>query len=486
MDGVGNKRETQMPIMSASELIKATGGSLIFGWEDAVFSSVSIDSRKTSSASLFVALKGENQDGHIFIEDSLKAGSSLVLLSSCEAEKNRAKYEGLFKDYGATFISVDNTLFALQTASKFYLEKIGLSLKIGVTGSSGKTTVKELLGAIFSKLDKTFVSFGNLNSETGLPLSIFELRSEHRIGVFEMGMNRKGEIAELSAILRPDVAVITNIGTAHVGMLGNIENIAKEKKEIFSHFSSHCVGFVPEGEFAQFLKDVPEGKMVLVSKELIEGFEGAKMNGIEGSIIRYKDLDISLHLLGKHNIQNAICAIAVAQYFGVSKENIKSAIESVRPPYGRSEVKKGFTTCFFDCYNANPASVQEAIEFCDVAEDDARHVYILGSMKELGEMSQSEHAKICQKAFASRADLLFLFGSEMLAGFFAYLAEKKIDYNCNSHYIESIEGREVFFYNDSEFENLKDAIKKNVKKKDFVLLKASRSLSFERLQDVLL
>lgn len=487
MSGVGNKKETQYILMTVPELLEATGGALLYGDESISFSSVCIDSRLATHGSLFVALKGEMSDGHLYVDDAIKNGASVILMGSyiLRADGYKEKFKSLSKEYGVAFVSVEEPLYALQKSAKFYLNKQNLKLKIGITGSSGKTTVKELIGAIFSKIDNTFVSFGNLNSDTGVPLSIFSVRPEHRIAVFEMGMNRKGEMAELTYMLTPDVAVITNIGLAHVGILRSIEEIAREKKKIFAYFTPNCIGFVPKCEFTQFLQDGVDGKMIVFSSEFLEGFEGAVDCGLEGSIIKYKGKEIALHLLGKHNIQNAICAISVAQYFGVSDEIIKTSIEGVGASFGRSQLMKGFATCFFDCYNANPDSMAEAINFCNMTEQNARHVYILGSMLELGEKSNIEHQRICEKVFDSNATLIFLFGTVMLQGFFDYLTHKNIDFNIANHSME-IGRKKVIFYKDGLFEDFSEDVKKNIKEGDFVLLKASRSLKFERLKDVIL
>ena len=256
-------KTSQNFLMDASELLEATNGVQLSGDEGDCFSHVSIDSRSVEAFSLFVPLRGKNLDGHQFIEEAIKKGSKIVLVDSLYVKEEGFKLKKLSKIYGNAFIEVENTLKALQDASHFYLGKMNLKLKIGITGSSGKTTVKEMIGSLFSQKYNTFISQGNLNSETGLPLSIFMLKPSHEVGVFEMGMNRKGEIGELANVLNPDVAIITNIGTAHIGMLGSSQAIALEKKEIFSNFTHTSVGFIPDCSFTNLLKDVKNGKMIV-------------------------------------------------------------------------------------------------------------------------------------------------------------------------------------------------------------------------------
>jgi len=475
-------KTSQNFLMNASELLEATNGMQLSGGEGDFFSHVSIDSRSVEAFSLFVPLRGKNLDGHQFIEEAIKKGSKIVLVDSLYVKEEGFKLKELSKIYGNAFIEVENTLKALQDASHFYLGKMNLKLKIGITGSSGKTTVKEMIGSLFSQKYNTFISQGNLNSETGLPLSIFMLKPSHEVGVFEMGMNRKGEIGELANVLNPDVAIITNIGTAHIGMLGSSQAIALEKKEIFSNFTNTSVGFIPDCSFTNLLKDVKNGKMIVYGTSHLKGFEGFELQGLSGSIIKYEGKDIKVNLPGEHNVDNAILTITVGEYFNFKTEEIKRALEAVKAVSGRSEVKEGFVTCFFDCYNANPESMKEAINFSNLLAWNGKKIAILGSMLELGEKSVEEHSKICEKALNSSFDVLYFFGDEILLGLKSYLDKNKIGEEDFDRLFE----KKVFAYKDREFNALKTAVSTNVQKCDFVLLKASRGLRLERLEDVLL
>jgi len=481
MNKEGEGRKSQFVLMNVDELMTATSGKLVAGHCDSYFSSVCIDSRSVSKSSLFVALKGENQDGHNFIEDAVKNGAFLILITHGYATKKSEFCANLSSAYGVSFVAVENTLYALQQASKFYLNKMNLKLKIGITGSSGKTTVKELIGSLFSQSYDTFISFGNLNSETGLPLSIFMLHPHHEVGVFEMGMNRRGEIKELAEVLCPNVAIITNIGHAHIGMLGSVDAIAKEKKEIFSQFNEDCVAFIPECEFTQFLMDGIKGKVVVFGiKNLKENVQVTE-EGFLGSLIKYENEKITVPLPGSYNVQNAILTLNVGEYFNFSIQKMKQGIESVKALFGRAQIRRGFTTCFFDCYNANPSSMSEAIKFCNSLKLEVRKVYILASMLELGNESLKEHCKICELIFDSDCECIYLFGNEMIAGFKEYSQTKSIDRFTHG----DILGKLVFIYRDDEFEKLKAKLKEDIKKGDFVLLKGSHSLCLERLEGVL-
>ncbi|MCL2609067.1 MAG: Mur ligase family protein, partial [Treponema sp.] len=215
-------------LMDFHELSVAVGGELYVFRDSGVsgFSSVGIDSRTTVPGSLFVALPGESSDGHDFLEAAFSNGAVIAMV---ERGKLDAALE-IAKAAGKAVVAVGDTLRGLQDAARAYLEKFPGLLKIGITGSSGKTTTKEITAAIISTERNTVASRGNYNSETGLPLSVFEVRPEHEVGVFELGMNRVGEMADLAAVLRPDIALVTNTGSSHIGLIGSRRGIAEEKK----------------------------------------------------------------------------------------------------------------------------------------------------------------------------------------------------------------------------------------------------------------
>lgn len=455
-------------LMSFEDLTKSTCGKVLFDFTGIhAFSSVVIDSRYAKENSLFVPLRGRNQDGHLYIEDALKNGVLCFFADKEFVDKNKVNIEVLCKNYKAACIEVKNNLKALQDASKFYLSEFPNLYKVGVTGSSGKTTTKEILFSIFSQKYKTVCNEGNLNSETGLPLSVFNVRADHEVGIFELGMNRKGEISETVNVLLPNAAIITNIGTSHIGILGTKQAIVEEKKEIFSKFTKECVGFVPECEYTEFLKEVDEGDIFVYSKDNLPFVKGVEDLGLSGSKIFYKDETIMFPLPGKHNLQNAFACIALSERKGFSAIEIKKGLENVRAIFGRSQIITGFTTCFFDCYNANPDSMNEAIEFCNSVKTEKSKHYVLGSMLELGKDSEKAHEDICVKLFSSDADFIYLFGDDI------FEAGKKLDWVKN-----------VFIFKTNEFEKLQNCLKNNLHKDDFVLLKGSRGLALERLERV--
>ncbi|MDR1074378.1 MAG: UDP-N-acetylmuramoyl-tripeptide--D-alanyl-D-alanine ligase, partial [Treponema sp.] len=403
-----------MNLMTFRELRVALPDAVAIGdapEADAGFSSVRIDSRACTAGSLFVCLAGAAQDGHWYAEAAFKLGAVAALVEKAKLSGEMSNLKAVARKYGAILFAVDNTLCALQDAAKAYLEQFPGLLKIGVTGSSGKTTVKEIVGAIISCEKKVVMNKGNLNSETGLPLSVFEVRAGDEAGVFEMGMNHAGEIRELSRVLNPHIALVTNIGEAHIGMLGSLEAIAAEKKAIFSGFTGKETALIPVSDaFRDFLARDVNGKVVFYETTCPAtglGLDGAELE-LDGERVRFP-------LPGTHNLKNALAAAAIAKEVRVAASSIKKGLESVKPFFGRSEIIRGRVTLIQDCYNANPSSTTAAIEFCDSVAWSGRRMYVIGSMLELGAYSEAAHAQIGRLLAGSQADVVYLFGAETRA-----------------------------------------------------------------------
>ncbi|MCD1653255.1 UDP-N-acetylmuramoyl-tripeptide--D-alanyl-D-alanine ligase [Treponema zuelzerae] len=457
-------------LLTIPELVDAVDGTCLCNFSPVNgFSSVATDSRKVVTGSLFVPLIGEFQDGHTYITRALEAGASVVLVDSAHSDGCASVFSSLGKQYGACIVSVEHTLAALQRAAAAYVAKFPGLLKIAVTGSSGKTTTKELLGSIFSVTRKVVMNEGNLNSETGLPLSVFKIKSEHQVGVFEMGMNRRGEIFEIASVLNPSLALITNIGTAHIGILGTQDAIAEEKKAVFSNFSSDSVGFIPEDDgYANFLSAIPQGRVELFGFQTTPGFQGFRDNGIDGCIIRYEGLDISFPLPGIYNLKNALGAISLSRYAGVSPKDIQKGLEQVKPLFGRAEIYHGDVTVMLDCYNANPDSMESAVSFCRDVSWSGRKVFVLGSMLELGEDSFKEHRKICSLVSQSGIDSVYFFGSEIIAA------------------AQSVEWSNISCVCCSSIDDLSAALAQDIRFGDLVLIKGSRGMELERVFPVIM
>lgn len=455
-------------LLQIETLIDAVNGVLIGTKSNNYgFSSVSIDSRECTKGSLFVPLIGTVQNGHKYIKQALQNGASVVFVAKSELSENQKEFEDLSKEFDATFIAVDNTMTALQLAAKRYVEQFPSLIKIGVTGSSGKTTTKEIIASILSQKFSVVTNAGNLNSETGLPLSVFKIRPEHEVGIFEMGMNRRGEISELASVLFPSIAVITNIGTAHIGILGTQDAIAEEKKKIFSNFSKNCIGFVPENDkYASFLQDVPNGKIEKYGIKSNKLIRDVSSSGLDGTIFEYNGVFIRFPVPGKHNFSNALAAISVAEYLHLTTAEIKNGLESVKTIFGRSQVYRGAKTLVHDCYNANPDSMESAITFCNDLEWKGKKIYVLGDMLELGEKSKELHTELGMIAAKSDADFVLFFGTEMKAAY------------------DACKNKKHSFWSDEISEIIKE-LKSNVCNGDLVMLKASKGMALWRAAEAL-
>jgi UDP-N-acetylmuramoyl-tripeptide--D-alanyl-D-alanine ligase len=449
--------------MDFSGLSRSLGAQLLsFGKSqaNAGFTSVTIDSRTVREGSLFAALPGSNCDGHSFVEAAFKNGACAALV---ERQKlDNFNLVDIAKSLGKTLVVVDNSLEGLQKAAGAYLEKFPGLLKIAITGSSGKTTTKEIAAKIIGIEKRVTMNPGNYNSETGLPLSVFNLRPGDEIGVFEMGMNHEGEIAALARVLNPDIALITNIGSAHIGILGSKEAIAEEKRNIFSEFNGKGVALIPaDSPYRDFLAQGVRGRVSFYGQGSFAELGGVKDLGLDGTEIIWDGKQARFALPGKYNLANAFAAIAIAREIPVSSVAVRQGIETVRPLFGRGEIIHGKATVIQDCYNSNPESLAVALEFCDSLDWPGRRIYVIGEMLELGEDSEKAHEGMGRLLADSKADMVFLYGKETAAGLKALEA-----------------GR---FFHTCGINELSAAVNGYVRDGDLVLLKGSRGCALERV-----
>src|SRR5574344_2246406 len=350
-------------LLSLEEILSATNGTCISSCSSFSFTSVATDSRQVADGTLFIPLIGEKQDGHAFIPQSAEKGASAVFICKKNYDADSKTYDALAQKYPeTTFITVNNTLSALQCAAAKYVEKFPSLIRIGVTGSSGKTTTKEIAASLLSQKYSVITNKGNLNSETGLPLSVFTIRPEHQIGLFEMGMNRVNEIKEIAGVLKPQYAIITNIGTAHIGILGSRQNIAAEKANIFNHLGKNGVAIIPyDDDFTKYLASRVEGKVVYYGEGAHDStVKFVEDKGLDGTSFIVGGQPAVLPLPGKYNYKNAQAAIALGELLGLSPAQIVKGIKDMKPLFGRSEVLHGKYTIVQDCYNANPDSMEKA------------------------------------------------------------------------------------------------------------------------------
>ena len=458
-------------LLTMEETLESTGGVFVLGDGNWHFSSVQTDSRLVEKDTLFVPLIGEFQDGHKYIPQAVEKGASCVFICLSNYEKNPAFFNEIHNSNPeVNFIAVENTLTALQKAAGKYVEKFPSLIKVAVTGSSGKTTTKEILAAVLARKYRVVTNKGNLNSETGLPLSVFNIRKEHEAGVFEMGMNRENEIGEISAVLKAHYAIVTNIGTAHIGLLGSRDNIAREKAKVFDHFDSQSIGVIPcADDYAEFLEKQIRGKCIHYGKDTdsVKFIADLGLKGTEFSVGKNRAV---LKLPGKYNYKNALGAIALCQELGVSDSEIAQGINDLEPMFGRSQVIEDKYTIVQDCYNANPDSMEKSIEFVSSVTSGEKKIFVLGDMLELGADSEKEHEKIGIMAAESSADKVFFVGTEMENAYKAACKKSSGD-----RFVYCSEKT------DDALMTISLEIKKEFSEHSIVLIKASRGMGLERL-----
>jgi UDP-N-acetylmuramoyl-tripeptide--D-alanyl-D-alanine ligase len=432
------------------------------------FSSVHIDSREVAPGGLFVALAGSAQDGSRFVGEAFQAGAVAAMVTERALEDPSLALAEKARQAGAALFALPDTLRGLQDLAAAYLSGFPRLLRVGITGSSGKTTTRHIAAAIAGQEKSVAASPGNLNSETGLPLAVFTVREDHEVGIFEMGMNRRGEIAELARIVKPAIALITTIGTAHIGILGDKTAILEEKKAIFSEFTGTELALIPADESCagDLARGVP-GKVFLYGAASYPELGAVRDLGLEGTELIWEGKKVRFGLTGAHNMRNALAAIAIARAIPVGSAAIREGLASVKPLFGRGEILRGAVTVIQDCYNANPESTAAAIGFCDDLAWPGRKLYVIGSMLELGDSAPAAHRTLGARLAASRADRIFLYGAE------------------TEEALAALEGVPGVFHA-TTLEPLAAELRSYVRPGDLALLKGSRGCALERLSGVLM
>jgi UDP-N-acetylmuramoyl-tripeptide--D-alanyl-D-alanine ligase len=473
-------RHEDVSLLPLERVLSSVRGELVSGSGEFGFFSVCIDSRRAVKHSLFAALVGEKQNGHDYIPQAIEKGASVIFAQKSDYAIRYAWYKNLFaKNSEVFFILADNTLTALQDAAASYVEQFPALIRIGITGSSGKTTTKEIAFSLVSQKYNTVCSEGNLNTETGLPLSVFKIRKEHEAGIFELGMNRKHEITEIARVLNPRYAVVTNIGSAHVGLLGSIDAIAYEKKQIFSNFDGECTAIIPKDDaYADFLSEGVPGTLLYYSDSLngltALGIKDVINRGIDGTGFVYEGESVSFALPGAYNFKNLLAALTLSRALNLSHDEIVRGIISAKPYFGRSQILRGDVTIIQDCYNANPSSMTAALDFFKSIDVRGKKIAVLGDMFELGDEAPASHELVVSQALDSDIETVVLIGKEMSGAFLRLTRISRA----------AAKAKNVIRFDSWDDEHIAeaaDSILHIAKKGDTVLIKGSRSTALERL-----
>jgi len=383
--------------------------------------SVSTDTRNLPAGCVFFALHGERFDGNKFAKQTLEQGAALAVIDNPEY----ALPEGT--------MLVEDTLLALQDLARAWRRELGLPI-IGITGTNGKTTTKELLATVLSTKYNIHYTQGNLNNQIGVPLTLLQITRAHEMAIVEMGASHPGDIKELVDIAEPNYGLITNVGRAHLEGFGSFEGVQKTKKELYDYLREHQ-GFIFRNTDNPYLAQMA-GDLKTVAYTT-----GTMPSGT--------------NLVGEYNAENVSAAICVGEYFGISREQALEAIRQYVPTNNRSQaMQTAKNQLIVDAYNANPTSMQAAI---NAFKGDT---YILGAMRELGEYSHLEHQNIVNMLAERKADNVFLVGEE---------------------YLQTTSPYPVF----ENVEQLHKYLETNPLRDKNILLKGSRSTQMEKLLDIL-
>ena len=429
---------------------------------------VTTDSRAIAGGEIFFALRGENFDGNNYAQKALEAGAAWAVVNDdIEAQNEK-------------FIRVPDPFTALQQLA-IYHRQHALGEKhlpvVGLTGTNGKTTTKELISAVLSKKFRVCATHGNLNNDIGVPLSLLKIRPDTEIAVIEMGASHPDDIAKLVKVSQPDYGLITNIGKAHLLGFGSFEGVKAAKGELYNWLGSH------EGSLI-FLNEDDEDLRAMAAKQPCHTF-GYGINYQKAELLptsaeepflrmRLGEDTISTKLIGGYNATNVLAAITIGEYFGVSRADAIAAIEEYIPSNGRSQMQRtASNTLIVDAYNANPSSMKSALDNFATAEASFK-VAMLGDMRELGADSVKEHvaivAKLAEMVMTKRLDRIYLVGDE----FSKALAE----FSGKNLTLMSIAGPAFFYCGSSE--ELAGFLKENPLTDALVLIKGSHSIAMEK------
>lgn len=451
-----------MKELTLAQIAEACGGTLIGGNEakEYTVTGVEIDSRRVKAGDLFVAIPGEKVDGHKFIPDVLKRGAYALSQQSLDVD--------------GAYILVEDTVTAMKRLARFYRNTLDIKV-VGITGSVGKTSTKEMIASVLGTKFRVHKTQGNFNNGIGLPLTIFQIEKEHQVAVLEMGISEFGEMHELADMAQPDIMVITNIGLCHLENLKTRDGILKAKTESFAHLKPNGVVILNGDDDKLSTVEQVAGR-----KPVFYGIKGRNLcetsvcadavteHGLEGMTAEFHtpqgDMEVFIPIPGEHNVYNALAATCVAEQLGLSMDEIKCGIAAASTISGRTNLihTKGMTV-IDDCYNANPVSMKASLDVLSKA--GGRKIAVLGDMGELGEDEQQLHYEVGTYAGTLPIDLLFCVGT--LSGKLAEGAKKQNPALTVKHYTTR--------------EEMTEELLATVKEGDAVLVKASHFMEFPKV-----
>ena len=457
------------------DVVRVCNGKLLCGNEDEVLENFINDTREVKEGYVYIGFKGDHNDGNLFYEQALENGAKVCILQKdsvwgkVDANDIKEKYPD------RTIILVEDTIKAIQQIAEYKRSLYNIPV-VGITGSVGKTSTKDIIASVMAKKFNVLKTLGNYNSQVGLPLTVLRLKEENNAMVVEMGMSALGEISNLTRVARPTVAVITNVGTAHIGNLGSRENILKAKLEILDGLKNggtlvinndndmlHKWNEENSNKNFKVITFGIENKSDIMPYDIVSTENGStyKIN-LEG-----KTYSVNITVGGNHFVLNSLCAIAIGRLFQINMEDILDGIANFELTKRRMQVEKNNKglTIINDCYNANYDSMKAAIEYLGKINANKK-IAVLGDMLELGEFSKTLHEKVGEEVAKNKIDILITIGN----------AAKDI---ANKARECGIDNSNIYeFKNNGEATKL---IEKIAKEGDVVLLKASNGMKFQEI-----
>jgi UDP-N-acetylmuramoyl-tripeptide--D-alanyl-D-alanine ligase len=415
---------------------------------------ISTDSRNIKANSIFFALKGDNFNGNLYAEQSITKGAAIAIIDDITLKKDER------------YVVVEDTLRALQELASYHRKQLKIPV-IGITGTNGKTTTKELTKAVLSKKFKTYATQGNLNNHIGVPLTLLSITKNIEIAVIEMGANHVGEIKELCEIAQPNHGLITNIGKAHLEGFGSYEGVIQAKTELYHYLQEQKGNIFVNADNSLLMEHASITKKYTYGTKNESNCVGEILSSDPFLKVKWRKsisdaFTINSNLVGSYNFENVMAAIAIGSYFKIEAKLISDAIEEYVPTNNRSQVIKTLqNTLLMDAYNANPSSMKAAISnFASMKVENK--VVILGDMMELGNDSEKEHQHVLDLLMSFQFPYVILIGN-----YFKQLTLPK------------------FVLNFADTQIAMEELKKHSIKNSTILVKGSRKVQLEKLVEVL-
>lgn len=461
------------PVLSAVEILEATGGTALRGGTGWSCRGISTDTRTLRAGNLFIALPGENFDGHDCLAAASAKGAAGLLIRADRFEKLADGTKGV------PVIGVPDTLRGLGAIAHAWRMRFAIPI-VAITGSSGKTTTKEMIAAIASRSRNILKTEGNLNNLIGLPQTLLRLNEGHDLAIVEMGTNTPGEIARLAAIAAPDIGLITNIGSAHLEGLGSIEAVREEKGALFGVMAGRGTALInADDPHIAVIAERWRGKRVTfgLTPDVEVTARGIGTAGAEGVrftlVIDGIGIPVRMSVCGTHNIRNALAATAAAGALGFDRHAIAAGLAAFRPVPGRMEIRRLANGAFIimDAYNANPASMREALKTLQGLKGAGSAIAILGDMLELGGKAEELHEGVGAILAETRVDRVFLKGT--LSRSTAAGALK-----------EGFPQERVAFFDEPG--EVISCLRAQLKKDDWILIKGSRKMKMEAVAEAVI